>query len=572
MLRGDTPPLPEFVFVRAPAKEEASPLPSPADRYIDGCQIVRFSPKAPAAKPVLLTKGFVSARDPSVSFDGRHIMFAGRRTEAERWQVWRMDSDGKNIVRITRGPADSVSPVYAGSIFHLDDKRPTPRIVYAKVERGKLAGGGEPVFALYSADLDGGNERRITFNLFSDFDPGMLDNGRIVFSSRRPGGARKGIPGPTALMAVNIDGTDLMAFAEGAGALGRQETARASRSGGRLYYIESGGPADREGGDLAFVSLRRPLHSRSVLAAGQKGMFLNPCPLADNRLLASYRPDGGDFFGIYEIDPESGRTIGPIYAEKGFHCLDAHALVPRSPVRGRSSVVGFGHTDSGVFYCLSVYTGGAPELRGLPRGAVREVRVLEGLPGTMRILGVAPVEEDGSFQIRVPARTPLSFQLLDERGMSLLGQRSWTWVMPGESRGCISCHEDREMAPPNRLAAAIVKPETRLLSPEKERRFVDFLQEIAPVLKSRCMNCHDYGMRRPLLAGDPFSVYKTLADGRYVTPGSARRSPLIARLMGTSVTPVPCAAVLSDSLRVLFVEWTDLGAAYDARPPKEGAR
>ena len=35
--------------------------------------------------------------------------------------------------------------------------------------------------------------------------------------------------------------------------------------------------------------------------------------------------------------------------------------------------------------------------------------------------------------------------------------RSWLWVMPGERRGCIGCHEDRELTPPNRHVQALRK-------------------------------------------------------------------------------------------------------------------
>ncbi len=81
---------------------------------------------------------------------------------------------------------------------------------------------------------------------------------------------------------------------------------------------------------------------------------------------------------------------------------------------------------------------------------------------TRRILGTAPVEADGSFHIRVPAKTPLAFQLLDKEGKVITTQLTWTWVMPRESRGCIGCHEDRELAPPNQLPRAVVKPAVQI--------------------------------------------------------------------------------------------------------------
>ena len=79
-----------------------------------------------------------------------------------------------------------------------------------------------------------------------------------------------------------------------------------------------------------------------------------------------------------------------------------------------------------------------------------------------RTLGEAPIESDGSFQIEVPAGVPLRFEIVDGRGMEVAEQVSWTWVMPREWRGCIGCHEDREMVAPNTLAEAFVKPAVRI--------------------------------------------------------------------------------------------------------------
>jgi hypothetical protein len=33
--------------------------------------------------------------------------------------------------------------------------------------------------------------------------------------------------------------------------------------------------------------------------------------------------------------------------------------------------------------------------------------------------------------------------------------QNWLWVMPSERRGCIGCHADRELTPPNRHVLAL---------------------------------------------------------------------------------------------------------------------
>ena len=57
-----------------------------------------------------------------------------------------------------------------------------------------------------------------------------------------------------------------------------------------------------------------------------------------------------------------------------------------------------------------------------------------------KIWGVADVYEDGSAFFRVPARTPLYFQALDERGYVVQTMRSWSTLQPGETQSCVGCH------------------------------------------------------------------------------------------------------------------------------------
>ncbi len=75
-----------------------------------------------------------------------------------------------------------------------------------------------------------------------------------------------------------------------------------------------------------------------------------------------------------------------------------------------------------------------------------------------KLLGEVPVEPDGSFFMEVPARTPLRLQTVGADGQVLQAMRSWIWVMPVEARGCIGCHEDRELTPPNRFVSALRRP------------------------------------------------------------------------------------------------------------------
>ena len=128
------------------------------------------------------------------------------------------------------------------------------------------------------------------------------------------------------------------------------------------------------------------------------------------------------------------------------------------------------------------------------------LRVLEGVPGLRteplheppllykRFLGEVDVERDGSFNVRVPANTPVQLQLIDGDGLALR-TCGWIWVRNRENRGCIGCHEDGERTPENRFVTALSKPSIALDLPPEKRRTVDFLRDVAPILANWLTRC-----------------------------------------------------------------------------------
>ena len=78
-----------------------------------------------------------------------------------------------------------------------------------------------------------------------------------------------------------------------------------------------------------------------------------------------------------------------------------------------------------------------------------------GLPVVeKRLLGDAPLAADGSFNLKIPANTPVQIHLLDDQGKSLQSCR-WIWSRNREPRGCIGCHEDGELTPENWFVDAL---------------------------------------------------------------------------------------------------------------------
>ena len=63
--------------------------------------------------------------------------------------------------------------------------------------------------------------------------------------------------------------------------------------------------------------------------------------------------------------------------------------------------------------------------------------------GTARVIGIVPVEEDGSAYFKVPADQTVYFHALDENFLELRRMRSNVTFTAGETRSCVGCHESR---------------------------------------------------------------------------------------------------------------------------------
>ena len=603
----------DLIFVQVPYQSEFGPNDilmeySPLDRYVKQTRIVKRL--ATSNQIVNLTSEFYSAADPDISFDGTSIIFAGKKEETDRWQIWRMKYDGSDKTQITKSDGDCFMPVYAGNRFYLDDPQPTPQIIYAgTAHHWRNLREKWPVLSLYGTDPEGKEIRRLTFNLFSDFSPDVLPDGRIIFTSWQESPLGSGY----ALMGINNDGTDLLSYYENHDSHLNKTMIHVSDNSQTVYFIETDYSYWLGGGDIGSVSQKRPQHSYRKVSRGGEGLYHSPCPTPDGGLLSSYRARSTeDVFSLYRINPNSGEIEDLIYKEPEWHSIDVQVLSAHPQVKGRSNWLIPGSVN-GVFYCLNSYTTDLPESKMIEFGSIKYLRVLEGLPlseenlrlfassenrtnesmsmSPSRILGIAPVEKDGSFHIRVPAETPINFQLLDENYISVNRQDAWTWVIGNENRGCIGCHEDRELSPPNVLVDAVTKPAVELtLSPDK-RKTVDFVNQISPIIFSKCAtdNCHVTGKILPNLEerenlekkASLRYIYDQLMrtidgskENQYIYPGNANKSALIGHLFemqksfkyassAKNISPLAPVEQLTEEEKILFIEWIDTGAFWD---------
>jgi len=514
----------------------------------------------------LLSRGFFAARDPHVCFDGKHLLFSAKRSRGDFWQIYEFDLETRSVRQLLRVDMDCRSPIYQSSLYVLASDLPWRQVAFVGSEPGSAP-------SLYTVRLDGSDLVRISYNPYGDFDPAMMEDGRMLYAARQRDRIEPGPPERLALFGLNLDGTDVALYGAPEGPPYKRMPV--ATSGGLVVFIESDQLRPDGAGSLGAVSQRRPFRSYQRLTEPGEGLYLYPSALPGGEILVSRRPVGGKgTYGIVRFDPASRRSA-PVFDDPAWHDIQAQLVAARPMPDGRSSVVE-PQEPTGELYCLNAHTSDLPRQSRPASGTPLRFRVVEGAPSVAqagagilakRILGEFRTDEDGSFKLRVPANTPIELQLLDDGGMMLRSCR-WIWVRNKEARGCIGCHEDPELTPENRYATALARPAINLTLPPERRRTLSFRRDVSPVLQAKCAGsgCHSGAVPPRLVTRSDLAAYLAPA---------ARMSPLVWRVHGRKASlpwdssdgngavplmPPPGSAPLTEDEKLTIIEWIDLGA------------
>ncbi len=477
----------------------------PADQGNDFCANgSRLALLDSGGRSTVITPGFSSACDPNVSFDGKKILFAGKKQPDDPFNIFELSLDGGPAKQLTWDMGDCREPLYlpkaSVSAPLFDD--PVRWMAFTSTAPGAIDERGRwPASSLYVRNLDPivGRDTvvwRTTYALGTDFSPMVLRDGRVLFSSNQ--GER------VKLMTVTWAGDNLNLFRPGDGETIPSMACELPQNRS-VVFVESAAPG--RGGRLAEVSLRRPLHLHEILS-NDAGRYLTPHVTSDGEILVSYT-DGATDSGIYLFDRETGTVGATIFDDPEWHDVDAIEVAPhpeplaRIPMLEFASVLDIeGFENAGQLHCMSVYDSDQELIQKLEPGSVKWARFIQGVPLSIedqekcrdtdgqpawpppcvetRILGEAPVEKDGSFFVNITGNIPFYIELLGEDHEVLHSMGSWIWIRSKSQRGCIGCHENKELSPQNRATDALLKmqPTFIVAGPEGCQ---ETIQKVSPV-------------------------------------------------------------------------------------------
>ncbi len=571
--------------------------------------LYKLSPIAPDGVVTPLTN-FTGATvsDPAVSFDGKKILFSMRQSGAQWRNIWEIDADGTGLRQVTSGGGHDFDPLYL----------PNGQIMFTSSRDNEMDEyNHSPAEHLYVCDYSGANVERVSYNQSNDFDPELLADGRITHPD---GSGTFHLFGPherNFFHPVPTPDGRLVAI---------ESTMIEGDSGPLAVLKPEEGPADPATGTNAqHWNVLTP----QINNDGEPwpyGAFKYPRPIGGNLFVASYTlpaaTEGDADYALYTFtlkqtgagtpsDPAtfSIENLTFLYNDPNTNEYDAQLLAPHPKPPVIASTLDKS-LDYGVFLAQDVFNRGTNDGQERPQKGVDpidSIAVMTAIPtrpGDMNdfsandfekraLIGFAPVESDGSFRIKVPANTPISFATLDSQGRGFVVKRTHLYVRPGEEfNKCVGCHEDRRAGgpvPTNLNPIAAMLPAHDLNIPASQFMHINYSQHIGPIVANKCVSCHQPIISGPdtTLAGglDLTAVPDTTMEGRIfprgyvnlsgasnmtnqeVVPPFPRRSRLIDYVLGVgSHSALGSHPTGVDSLTAVekrqFNLWVLLGAQY----------
>ena len=470
------------------------------DEFYPGTDIFQLSPISTNGKLTNLTGAFTrstsswgAAEDPEISYDGKKMLFAMRKSGAnsDHWGIYEIDLSSGSLLALTSPTRwDDMDPAYL----------PDGNIVFTST-RNQIVDEYERRQApqLFRGERLGGNgaisyTRQLSFNQSHDQNPFVHSSG-LVYYSRWD---HLGSPNKMPLFSIHPDGTrqfvlygsdETFGYTTGlASGMRAFMEARELADGGIISSLmERTSPF--EGGAICIIDLGKLISNPPLILTssaspynfdGRKllttSQFKTPYPIMDKGkeriLVAQSARDVGENttdqanFDLFVMDKD-GSHLQIVHIDPNYNDYDPIVVAPRTapkvfPIDPHVAEGLKSQGTTGFFFDASVYSRDKT-LDGQPipaPGTIQYMRVIEAIPlprsqdirgGSLgetefekqKVMGYANVETDGSFAVEVPALTSMHMQALDRNGLMVVNQLQWIHVQPGERRICSGCHVPR---------------------------------------------------------------------------------------------------------------------------------
>ncbi len=463
-------------------------------------------------------------RDPDVSYDGKRILFAWKKSDRQDdYHLYEMDVASRKIRQLTFGLGFAD---YEGVYL------PDGNILFNSTRCVQIVDcWWTEVSNLYVCNKDGKFLRRVAFDQVHSNYPQVLDDGRVVYT--RWDYNDRGQLYPQPLYQMNPDGTSQTEYygnnswfpttiAHARGIPGTSKvmalaSGHHTRQRGKLCIVDSK-KGRQEASGVQLIAPVVETKSVKVDRYGQRGdQFQYPYPFSEKEFLTTFRADGSGLrFGIFFMRDDASRELLAVDVKQDSN--QPVVLKARKIPTIRPSTVDY-RKKTGTFYVQDVYIG--PGLKGIERGVVKSLRVIalefraagigsngnrgpaggalvstpiaigNGTWDIKHVLGDTKVHPDGSAFFEVPARTPVYFQLLDAKDQVVQSMRSWSTLQPGEKFSCVGCHENKNEISLSTGTTQAMKAGPKPLDPVfGPPRGFSFPKMVQPILDKHCIKCH----------------------------------------------------------------------------------
>lgn len=435
-------------------------------------------------------------RDPCVHYDAKKILFSYRKGGTRLFHLYEINCDGTGLVQLTHSDFDELEPCYlpdGGIVFCSSHARRWVNCWFTQVA------------TIYRCDGDGSNIRQLSSNIEQDNTPWVLADGRIVYM--RWEYVDRSRVNYHHLWTMNPDGTAQNIFFGNLHPGGVYLDAKPIPGSDDVVFIESPGHGRLEHqGYLSRVSCKAgPDEKRNLIRLADDVTFRDPWAFSDDLFMVA----SGRELLFVTANKEKSVCYTVTHSNEAVWVHEPRPLMPhpREPVLSDRTEPA---AKEGVFVLENIYEG--RKMANVKLGTIKRLMILETLPkpvnfsGTMeptsyngtftlsRILGWVPVEADGSAHFTAPAVRSLFFIALDKQDRAVKRMQSFTQVMPGETLGCLGCHESRTLAPrkPPTGYSLAARRHPSTINPDGRKFDVpDFPRHIQPILDRHCVRCHN---------------------------------------------------------------------------------